>query len=129
MNRFQFLGAQTDASGQEWCYVLDTQTYTTLKSPVKTMGGVSTSDKPVIPDSTGGPVPAPMMFSKETGVHTSAPVTPPAPKDPAGEIETVEDREKRLKGNKVPPAFLGDIRRMNLDPSKTDGRTDVTPTH
>lgn len=46
--------------------------------------------------------------------------------DPAGEMETPEQRKVRLGQGKVPPAFLGDIRRMNLDPAKTDGKTDVT---
>lgn len=47
--------------------------------------------------------------------------------DPSGDMETPEQRKSRLGSGKVPPAFLGDIRRMSLDPAKTDGKTDVTP--
>lgn len=53
----------------------------------------------------------------------------PVVKDPAGDMETPEQRKARLGTGKVPPAFLGDIRRMHLDPAKTDGKTDVTPSH
>lgn len=121
MNRFAFIGTQVDEHGQEWCYVLDTQTGTTLKSPVKTMGAGQEQKAPP------GPTAKSVVFPVDT-VTAPVAVKDDKPKDPAGEIETKEEREKRLAGNKVPPAFLGDIRRMSLDPAKTDGRTDVTRT-
>lgn len=47
----------------------------------------------------------------------------------AGDMETPEQRAARLASRgKVPLAFLGDIRRMGMDPAKFDGKTDVTPT-
>lgn len=114
--RFQFLGTQQDESGQEWCYVLDTELGATLKSPVKSIGMAEAR-------ANGRTI-----FTAPGAVKDAIP-EPQKSSDPAGDVETAEDREKRLKGGKVPPAFLGDIRRMNLDPSKTDGRTDVTPVH
>lgn len=122
MNRFQFLGAQTDGAGQEWCYILDTQTGQTLKSPVAIAGAAPVR-------TSGG------ANSKELFTAPSAVAVPPAvveqkkPADPAGDIETPAQREERIGRNKVPPAFMGDIRRMHLDPAKTDGKTDITPTH
>jgi hypothetical protein len=88
--------------------------------------------------SEGDVVTTPVRTDVSSGgqivVTPTAPFTPTAPvisavekNDPAGEVETPEQRQKRLGVNKVPPAFLGDIRRMNLDPSKTDGKTDITP--
>lgn len=122
MNRFQFLGAQTDESGQEWCYVFDTQTNVTLKSMVKTFGGVADPAKPIIKDARAPGA----IFAAPSAVEQKP---PEKEHDPTGEMETPEQRALRLKGNKVPPAFLGDIRRMHQDPAKTDGRTDVTPAH
>jgi hypothetical protein len=67
-----------------------------------------------------------------SGTTTSSPIftVPDAVKketDPTGELETSEQRKARLSQRKVPPVFLGDIRKMHLDPSLTDGKTDVTP--
>jgi hypothetical protein len=81
------------------------------------------------------PVRTEVSSGGQTVVTPTAPFTVTAPilsavatkSDPAGEVETPEQRQKRLGVNKVPPAFLGDIRRMNLDPAKTDGKTDITP--
>lgn len=43
--------------------------------------------------------------------------------------ETPAERTARLGRHKVPPAFLGSTDRMFLDPSKVEGKTDVTPHH
>lgn len=122
MNRFAFLGSQTDEAGQEWCYVLDTQTGTTLKSPVKAFGGGvgETVVRAAVAKTT--------MFGDAPAVK-EAPVVPAKLADASGDMETPEQRQARLGKNKVPPAFLGDIRRMHLDPAKTDGKTDVTQSH
>ncbi len=127
MNRFQFLGSQVE-NGQEFCFILDTQTGETLKSPVKTF----TVNPTFKPPTTGAAIPAPMTFTPGPvrDITPTAPVAVTEKKDPAGDIETPEQRKVRLGGNKVPPAFLGDIRRMNMDPSKNaNGVTDVTQTH
>ncbi len=125
MNRFQFLGAQTDGAGQEWCYILDTQTGATLKSPVSIAGAA-----PVKTSSTTTSA-RPELFTAPRAVEDPAAVVEQRKSaDPAGDIETPKQREERINNrNKVPPAFLGDIRRMHLDPAKTDGKTDITPTH
>ncbi len=118
MNRFNFLGAEKDEQGIEWCFIFDSETGDTLKSRVRMVSKIEgTAPRP--------PVRIPVE-------HIGAEVTPPPTKvagDPAGEMETPEQRKARLGGPKVPPAFLGNISRMNLDPSKNDGRTDVTPQH
>lgn len=75
--------------------------------------------RPVIVEGTKTERPA---FSEEGGVQKD-----PVKHDAAGDMETPEQRKARLGSGKVPPAFLGDIRRMHLDPAKTDGKTDVTP--
>lgn len=118
--RFQFLGAQVDERGQDWCYILDTQTGATLKSPVKQMG-TDASGTPVVPKSTGGLVPATMVFPDET---VTAPAAVKKDADPAGDIETPEQRAHRITHPKVPVAFS---QKMMMDPAKSEtGVTDVT---
>jgi hypothetical protein len=119
MNRFAFIGAQTDEKGQEWCYILDTQTGTTLKSPVKTMGA-SPDLKFVVAD---GPTPPTgrEIFPADTAADKK---DPEKPRDPAGEPETADERKKRLANPKVPAAFS---KNMYNDPSKGNGNADVTP--
>lgn len=68
------------------------------------------------------------VFTAPSAVKKEEPVIKVV-QDPAGDMETTEQRKTRLGKGKVPPAFLGDIRRMHLDPAKTDGKTDVTPAH
>jgi len=119
MNRFAFLGSQTDAGGQEWCYILDTETGTTLKSPVKAFGTVD------------NPAPKQTIFKGETTAPSAVKKvdTDPQdkkPTDPSGEIETPEQRNKRLANPKVPRAFSS---KMYMDPSLTEGVTDTTPQH
>lgn len=122
MNRFLLLGSQFDPSGQEWAYVFDSQTGETFKSPVRTAGTQVVT--PVVPTFT----PAPGAFTAPPApTFNAAPVVKQP--DPLGSQETPEERKARLGQRKVPPVFLGDISKMSLDPSKTDGRTDVTPTH
>lgn len=120
MNRFEFLKTVFEGS-QEMAYVLDTETGTVIKSPVMYAGDLTpkremaTEHKP--------------LFTAPSAVDQRPPVRVVVQeiKDPAGDLETPEERALRLKGPKVPPAFLGDIRKMHLDPGKTDGKTDVTP--
>ena len=123
MNRYAFLGAQTDEKGVEWCYILDTQTGTTHKSPVKAFGAApeerrvettTTERGPVFPIDT---VAAPGAVKKEAGAGKP---------DPVGELETAEQRTFRLAHPKVPAAFSP---RMHMDPGKTGGVTDVTQPH
>lgn len=120
MNRFVLLGSQTDAAGQEWCYILDTESGVTFKSIVQPFGGAG---ERTIPTSVTKPVFTATVAVKE-------PPNTAVKHDPAGEVETKEQRDIRIAGHKVPPAFMGDIRRMNLDPAKSpNGITDVTPMH
>ena len=122
MNRFAFLGAQTDDQGVEWCYVLDTKTGTTLKSRVQQMGA-NASDKPDV-KYTGDHGPESVVFPVDTVTAPGAvKEEPDKQKDPNGEMETAEERAARLKKPKVPPAFSP---KMYLDPGKTGGVTDVT---
>lgn len=119
--------------GKEYCYVFDTRDGYTIKSPVRSFGGeVLTPRNPVFPlfDGNGaGPRNIATLPTFPTGGGTKIISTEGTTTklDPAGEMETKEQREARLSRNKVPPAFLGDIRRMHLDPSKNDGRSDITP--
>ncbi len=121
MNRFQFLKVEMQGT-EEVAYVLDMQSGDVFRSRVK--------------EFTAPTISMPFMVTKNApvplGLNTPTPTAPVAvteKKDPAGDIETPDQRKIRLGGNKVPPAFLGDIRRMQVDPSKSNGVTDVTPHH
>lgn len=126
----------------EMAYLLDTITGTVYRSIVKDMptvtggGGTSGSYSFVsteAPNYSTRAIVTPAI-STDGGSGTVSPpalLTPTATasKDPAGDIMTVEERQEQLKKQrKVPPAFLGGIDRMGLDPAKNaNGITDVTP--
>lgn len=126
MNRFVFMGTQVEqvAGGttmQEYCYVFDSETGVTLKSPVKAIGGAPVADirrevpATVFPvDTIKPPVTAPVAVKETVKLQ-----------DPAGDPETPEQRKERISKPKVPAAFSS---KMYLDPSKTNGMTDVMPT-
>lgn len=125
MNRFHFLGAQTDEAGKEWCYILDTQNGQTFKSPVKTFGtgggGDGAGGGGV--DTGGGAGGAGAKIAAPSAVKDTEEVVvdqkPPAhPQFGTLTMETADERKIRLGRNKVPPAFLGDTSKMYKDPSK-----------
>lgn len=123
--RLQFL--KTDIiDGREFAYVFDMDTGVVYRSEVRTM---PTATMPLgaaaeVPRRDTS-VPFPVNSSS-----SSAPAAPGAVRetDPTGEMETPEQRTARISRHRVPPAFLGNIAKMHMDPSLTDGRTDVTPT-
>lgn len=125
MNRFAFLGTQTDEQGVEWCYILDTKNGTTVKSRVQQIGAVAPVEehKTVTTTAEKGPV-----FPEDTVTAPGAVKEDPLFGKPnaEGELETKEQREYRLAHPKVPSAFSA---KMGMDPGKTDGVTDVTHTH
>lgn len=109
-NRFHFLGADTDANGKEFVYILDTSTGDTLKSPVR---GMSPDKK-----EPAGVFVAPEVKTEPVNTETKAKVE----HDPTGDL--VPPGTRKL-GRKVPPAFLGNIDKMHMDPGKTGGVTDI----
>lgn len=86
--RFQFLGAQTDESGQEWCYIFDTQTGETVKSIVK--AGAIPASRPALANKP--------MFTVPTIAAPSAADEVKKGRDPTGEVESTEDRAARQIG-------------------------------
>lgn len=124
--KYEFLSKEW-VGDREVAYILNTETGEVFRTIVKEFQ--PTAAKATVPKpfpTAGGPVPAPMTFTASSAVD----MAPPAePQDPAGDLETAEQRADRIGRRKVPPAFLGDIRKMHLDPGKTDGNTDVLPTH
>lgn len=124
--RYVFLKTEIFQEG-EFAYVLDTEEGVVLKSEVRLVGQLGSGAI----EKTKSPAPSvvtPLHGVKKDVVlsHSEEPIAKKVPADPAGELETPEQRKARLGTSKVPPAFLGDTRRMHLDPSLTDGRTDVT---
>ena len=119
--------------GQEIIYLMDNtsgQVYKTIALP---LGQVTTQTTTYIPPtSTFIPPTNTATFVPPTN-HVVIPVaeTVIAKGDPAGDIMTVEERRAQLNGaRKVPPAFLGNVDRMGIDPSvHPDAKADVTPHH
>lgn len=101
MNRYILLGSQVEG-GQEWCYLFDSETGVTYKSVVKVLGASLTPVTPVTPV-------VPLHFSTTppafNGLAEMKPVEV-VKADPAGEMETPEQREARINHRKVPPAFM-----------------------
>ncbi len=119
MNRYTLLGTQFDTAGQEWAYVFDSQTGETFKSAVRAAQTIATSVFVPPPNA---------MPPLSTGAQSfTPPIIPKVERDPAGEVETPEQRIARLGTKKVPPAFLGNTAKMGMDPGKTGGVTDVMP--
>lgn len=129
MNRFVLLGSQFDTAGQEWAYVFDSQTGETFKSPVRAVG----AQREVAPVFAPAPVAfTPSGFTAPSAVKkVEDPAVKPHPAHGTLTMETPEEREIRLKSrHKVPPAFLGNIDRMGIDPSvHPDAKVDVTTKH
>ena len=109
MNRFQFLGSQKDETGQGWCYILDTKTGKTLKSPVSLVAG-EVAEVPL------NAVPAFIQNGNSTAGR-------PSNDEPS---TTGRKIPEGFRPKKVPPAFMGDLSKMYNDPSK-GLPTDITP--
>lgn len=127
MNRFQFLFSQVDGMGQEIIYLMDNtsgQVYKTIALPLGQQ--TTTLSTAYIP-----PVTMPTFVPPTNHVVIPVAETAIAKGDPAGDIMTVEERRAQLNSTrKVPPAFLGNVDRMGVDPSlHPDARTDVTTHH
>jgi hypothetical protein len=111
----KLLGTYTD-NGQEYVYVLDEQNGIAMKYPVvKAPTSLPSVSIPGVyihnPNITGGGVTG---FAQEPTFTT---ITSSQTSDPAGDkVEPHERKRRRV----VPPAILGDIRKMYVAPGSGD---------